>query len=202
MASNTYVMQQEDQDARKWRKVKPTPWGDICGHVCSVIHDHRMVIAGGEDADENILSRGMIYISRTQFWRQLPNDMPAARSYGSAVANTEYMYVIGGHAGGLFSKTVYRLLLETYEWTTMAPMMHESYVRSAVLKGNYIYVFGVLFAAIWYCIVDKIQFIEVGPHPSRERATYTSATFQSKRRRNCQTMSYIYSIKHSRPSKS
>ena len=53
----------------------------------------------------------------------LPNDMPEPLRTFAIAGNDKCVLVIGGvstHGG--FSNTVYRLSLETYEWTTMAPM--------------------------------------------------------------------------------
>ena len=71
------------------------------------------------------------------------------------------MFVIGGvPARGIVSNTVYRLSLETFEWTTMAPMGTARYGCAAVRKGDYIYVFGgfsgsVLRLVERYSIIDN-----------------------------------------------
>ena len=65
-------------------------------HGSYAIDDHRMIILGGCDDDDNVLSSGFIYDARTKQSTPLPNDMPEARYGFCAVANEHYMYVIGG----------------------------------------------------------------------------------------------------------
>ena len=102
-----------------------------------------MIILGGKDDDGNVLSSGFIYDARTEHSTPLPNDMPAARYLFCAVSNKRYMYVIGGvDADSRVVNTVYRLSLETYECTTMAPMGTVQSACAVVLLGNYIYIFG------------------------------------------------------------
>jgi len=89
--------------------------------------------------------------------------MPVAPIRCSVVANRKYVYVIGGSTCAKHTtnatKDVYRLSLETYEWTVMAPMGTARYDFAAILKDEYIYVFGgmngtVFASAERYSIVD------------------------------------------------
>jgi len=88
-------------------------------------------------------SSGAIFDSRTQKWTVLPNNMPVALFACSVVANAEYAYVIGGANRTCSAvNTLYRLSLKTLKWTTMVSMRCPRDEFPAVLKGNYIYVFG------------------------------------------------------------
>ena len=130
------------QDIRGWKALKPMPRGGRHDHCCCEIDDHRIIIVGGLDAYENILSSGMIYDARTELWTPLPNDMPEPLYSFGIAGNDKYVFVIGGMANRGLSKAVYRLSLETYEWTTMAPMGTARWRLAAVRKGDCIYVFG------------------------------------------------------------
>ena len=71
------------------------------------------------------------------------NDIPEPLRAFSIVGNDKYILVIGGPNDHFLSKrTVYRLSLWTYEWTTISHMGTTRRASAAVLKGNYIYVFG------------------------------------------------------------
>ena len=131
------------QNIRGWKALKPMPQGGRYDHGCCEIDGHRMIIVGGANTDSNILSCGMIYDARTELWTPLPNDMPEPlRNFGIA-GNDKYVFVIGGVTVHLEStNTLYRLSLETFEWTTMAPMGTARRRCAAVWKGDYIYVFG------------------------------------------------------------
>ena len=128
-------------DIRCWKALKPISQGRY-DHGCCKIDDHRMIILGGRNAYAKTLSSGMIYDVRTELWTPLPNDMPKSlRDFGIA-GNDKYVFIIGGESPGRLSKAVYRLSLETFEWTTMAPMGTVRNRFAAVRKGDYIYVFG------------------------------------------------------------
>ena len=98
---------------------------------------------------------------RTKQWTRLPNLPDCDMDWG-AMANREYMYVIGGNNRTVSVKTVYRLSLNTYEWTIMAPMGTPRELCAAALIGDYIYVFGgsdnidPLSSADRYFIIDNI----------------------------------------------
>ena len=112
-------------------------------HGCCVIDEHRMIILGGMDDDDNVMSSGFIYDTRTEQSTSLPNEMPEALCWFSAVANKRYMYYIGGRGADYrVVNTVYRLLLDTYTWTTMAPMGPARCGCACVLLGDYVYIFG------------------------------------------------------------
>ena len=131
------------QDIRGWKALKLTPQDGRHHHGCCEIDDHRMIIVGGRSAYGFMLSSGMIYDARTELWTPLPNDMPEDLFGFGIAANDKYVFVIGGMPARCeFSKSVYRLSLETYEWTTMAPMENARYRLAAARKGDYIYVFG------------------------------------------------------------
>ena len=72
------------------------PQGARFEHGCCDIGEHRMIILGGCDDNENVLSSGFIYDARTEQSTPLPSDMPACLSRFCAVTNKQYMYVIGG----------------------------------------------------------------------------------------------------------
>ena len=106
------------------------------------IDEHRMKILGGKD-DYDVLSSGFIFDARTKQSTSLPNDMPEARCSFVAVANNRFMYIIGGAGAGFrLVNTLYRLSLETYEWTTMAPMGTARCECAGVLLDDYLYIFG------------------------------------------------------------
>ena len=111
-------------------------------HGSTKIDEHRMIIVGGKDADENIFCCGFIYDVRTQQSTPLPNDMPEALFSCCVVADEKFVYVIGGFGINGYVNTVYRLCLVTQEWTTMAPMGTDRGFFAAAMKENYIYVFG------------------------------------------------------------
>ena len=101
-----------------------------------------MIILGGED-DDNILSSGFIYDTRTKQSTPLPNDMPAARSGFCAVASEWYMYIIGGMgADDRAVNTIFRLSLVTYQWTALTPMWTARCFCAGVLFDDYVYMFG------------------------------------------------------------
>eukprot|EP00816_Leptocylindrus_hargravesii_P007186 CAMPEP_0196825102 /NCGR_PEP_ID=MMETSP1362-20130617/92861_1 /TAXON_ID=163516 /ORGANISM="Leptocylindrus danicus, Strain CCMP1856" /LENGTH=185 /DNA_ID=CAMNT_0042205479 /DNA_START=318 /DNA_END=873 /DNA_ORIENTATION=- len=111
-------------------------------HGSAKIDDHRMIIVGGLNG-KNVLSSGLIYNTRTQQSTPLPNDMPAALVGCCVVASDGFVYVIGGRDANYGTvNTVYRLCLETFKWTTMAPMGTPRSLFAAVPKDKYIYVFG------------------------------------------------------------
>ena len=133
----------DEQHTRGWKKLQSMPQGARSDHGCCEIDQHRMLILGGKDDGGNVLSIGFIYDARTKQSTPLPSNMPEARYRFSAVANKRYMYVIGGRGADWRSvNSVYRLSLETYEWTTLAPMGTARYVCAAVLLGCHVYVFG------------------------------------------------------------
>lgn len=107
------------------------------------IDDHRIIIMGGRDADGSRLSSGFIYDVRTKQSTPLRHDMPVALCRCGVVANDAYVFVLGGEDHyDRYVNTVYRLCLETHEWTIMAPMDFTRADFAAVVKENYIYVFG------------------------------------------------------------
>ena len=117
--------------------------GTRTNHGCCEIDLHRMIILGGRDDVGNVLSSGFIYDARTKQSSPLPNDMPAARYLFSAVANERYIFVIGGMGAGWGAvKSMYRLSLETYEWTTLAPMGTARVACAGVLLDGHLYMFG------------------------------------------------------------
>ena len=132
------------QDIRGWKALKPMLQVGRLYHGCCQIDDHRMIIVGGVDAVAgDKLASGMIYDARTELWMPLPNDMPQPLLHFGIAGNEKYVFVIGGKtARRLYINTVYQLSLETYEWTTMAPMATARRGLAAVRKGHYIYVFG------------------------------------------------------------
>ena len=100
-------------------------------------------ILGGLDDDDNELSSGFIYDARTKQSTPLPNDIPEARCDFVAVANKQYMFVIGGRSADPRAvNTIYQLSLETYEWTTLAPMGTAQAKCAGVLLGDFLYIFG------------------------------------------------------------
>ena len=116
--------------------------GGRAAHGCCVIDEHRMIILGGVDCGY-VMSSGFIYDARTKRSTPLPNDMPAARRDFSAVANERFIFVIGGcDADDRAVNTLFRLSLETYQWTTMAPMRTARASCAGVLLGDYLYIFG------------------------------------------------------------
>ena len=111
-------------------------------HGCCEIDEHRMIILDGYDG-LNILSSGFIYDERTKQSTPLPNDIPNSLSGFSSVANERYLYVIGGRGADCRAvNTLYRLSLETYQWTTMAPMGTARCACAGVLLGDHLYIFG------------------------------------------------------------
>ena len=123
---------------QRWRELKSMPGVGRYLHGCCEIDEHCVVILGGRSV-WNVLSSGFIYNTRTEQSSPLPNERPAARWLFSAVANKRYMYVIGGcDAYNRPVNTVYRLLLETYQRTSLAPMGTEQYFFAGVLLGDYI----------------------------------------------------------------
>ena len=125
---------------RGWKALKPMPQGGrpVLAFGFCKIDDHRMIIIGGENADGN-LSSGTIYDARTELWTPLPNDMPVSLQELGIAGNDKYVFVIGGMtASDRYSNSVYRLLLVTYEWTTMAPMATALCRLAAARKGDYI----------------------------------------------------------------
>ncbi len=61
------------------------------------------------------------------------------------------MFVIGGRgADNGVVNTVYRLSLETYEWTTMAPMGAARCGCAGVLFNDYVYIFGGYYYYYYY----------------------------------------------------
>ncbi len=118
------------------------PHGARTDHGCCKIDEHRMIILGGLSG-RYVLSSGFIYDARTKQSTPLPNNMPEARYGFCAVANKRFMYVIGGRdADRRVVNTFYRLSLETYQWTTMAPMGAARYACAGVLLDDYLYIFG------------------------------------------------------------
>ena len=134
----------DEQRTRGWRELLPLPQGGRHNHGCCKLDEHRMIILGGFVTDvAQIVSSGFIYDARTELSTPLPNNMPAALATFSTVNNERYIYVIGGRGADLSEvNTVYRLSLESYEWSTMAPMRASRSGSAAARKGDYIYVFG------------------------------------------------------------
>jgi len=134
------------KDTQGWIKGIPVPHGKHrFGHGCSEIDGHRMIILGGVDVKTGrMLSNGAIYDSRTQAWTNLPHNMPVALCDCRVVANEKDVYVIGVAFKCATSPTnvLFRLSLNTLQWTTMTPMSNGRDSFAAVLKGDYIYVFG------------------------------------------------------------
>ena len=111
------------------------------GHGCCVIDENRMIILGGEGGWRNRPSS--IYDATSEHSTPLPNEMPAARCWFCAVANGRYIFVIGGRdANKRTTNSVYRLSLETFKWTTLAPMGTARAACAGVLLGAYLYIFG------------------------------------------------------------
>ena len=133
----------EEQDTQTWKNQRPMIQGSRSCHGSAKIDDHRVIIVGGRDADDNVLSSGFIYDARTQQSTPLCNDMPTALYCCYAVANGAYMYVIGGWDANHHSvNTVYRLSVVTEEWTMMAPMGTPRHSMAIILKDKYVYLFG------------------------------------------------------------
>ena len=119
------------------------PPGVRRGHGCCEIDEHRMIILGGEDDYCDVLSSGFIYDARSKHSSPLPNDIPTALYVFSAVANDQYMYVIGGRADDDTTvNTLYRLSLDTYQWTILAPMGAARAECACVLLDDHLYIFG------------------------------------------------------------
>ena len=120
------------------------PQGGRCGHGCCEIGEHCMIILGCQDDDDDIvLSSGFIYDARSEQSTHLPYGIPTALYGFSAVTNEQYRYIIGGcGADQRAVNTLYRQSLETYQWTTLAPMGTARYACAGVLLGDYIYIFG------------------------------------------------------------
>ena len=117
--------------------------GAICDHGVCEIDEHGMIIVGGLDNSNKVLSSGYIYDARTKQSTLLPNDIPALRYGFSAVVNERFMYVIGGSGANWRAvDTMHRLSLETYQWTTLAPMGTARAACAGVLLDDYIYIFG------------------------------------------------------------
>ena len=158
MTSNT----SDEQHTRGWRELQSMLQGAGRGHGCCEVDEHRMLILGGVDDDDNVLSSGFIYDAKAKHSTPLPNNMPVALHCFSAVANERYMYVIGGMgADWLEVNTAYRLSLETFEWATLAPMGTARHACAGVLLDDYLYIFGgyndygALSSVERYSIVDK-----------------------------------------------
>eukprot|EP00814_Leptocylindrus_danicus_P005026 CAMPEP_0116024614 /NCGR_PEP_ID=MMETSP0321-20121206/12438_1 /TAXON_ID=163516 /ORGANISM="Leptocylindrus danicus var. danicus, Strain B650" /LENGTH=270 /DNA_ID=CAMNT_0003496411 /DNA_START=290 /DNA_END=1102 /DNA_ORIENTATION=- len=81
--------------------------------------------------------------------------MPVALGGCSVVADAKYAYVIGG----VNENFVPDLVLETLEWTIMAPMSRLRKNCAAVLRGKYIYVFGGFHEA-WLVSVERYSIAE------------------------------------------
>eukprot|EP00816_Leptocylindrus_hargravesii_P013906 CAMPEP_0196809488 /NCGR_PEP_ID=MMETSP1362-20130617/9417_1 /TAXON_ID=163516 /ORGANISM="Leptocylindrus danicus, Strain CCMP1856" /LENGTH=427 /DNA_ID=CAMNT_0042184201 /DNA_START=167 /DNA_END=1450 /DNA_ORIENTATION=+ len=142
---------------RKWM-IQHVLDGPRTDHDCCKIDEHQIIIVGGVDDSRNLFSSGVIYDGKTHLLTSLPNDMPADLSSLRAVNDGKYGYVFGGYGHrGTVMDSMYRLSLETYQWNTMAPMGTARYSFPAVLKGNYIYVFGgcLLKSAERYSIVTN-----------------------------------------------
>jgi len=123
-----------------------------------------MIIVGGTDVKtKRRLSSGAIFDSRTQQWKDLLNNMPVALSSCCAVANAEYAYVIGGEGQPTNYNPVnvlYRLSLKTLKWTTMAPMRRARLYFAAVLRENYIYVFGGYDGEHWVVSAERYSIVD------------------------------------------
>eukprot|EP00814_Leptocylindrus_danicus_P021545 CAMPEP_0116023592 /NCGR_PEP_ID=MMETSP0321-20121206/11707_1 /TAXON_ID=163516 /ORGANISM="Leptocylindrus danicus var. danicus, Strain B650" /LENGTH=121 /DNA_ID=CAMNT_0003494949 /DNA_START=185 /DNA_END=550 /DNA_ORIENTATION=+ len=112
----------DEHNTQGWMIQQPMRLGGRYDHGSAKINEHRINIVGGEDADGNTLSTGFIYDVRTQQSTPLPNDMPAALYGCRVVANDGYVCVLGGYGNDGPVNTVYRLCLDTMEWTIMALM--------------------------------------------------------------------------------
>ena len=133
----------DEQHTRGWNELQSMIQGGRERHSCCEIDEHRMIILGGWDDDGNVLSSGFIYDVRTEHSTPLPNNMPEARHYFIALANERYMFVIGGaNDEWEVLDTVFCLSLETYEWSTLAPMGTGRWYCAGVLLGDYLYIFG------------------------------------------------------------
>lgn len=178
MASNT-------RNNTGWCKLKSILQGGRYDYACCEIDDHRMIIAGGLDSDGFLLSCCVSYDARTEQWTRLPNNMPSAlfdcRSVVSS--NGTYMYVIGGRGSSGAVNIMYRLSLENYKWTSMASMGTARALCAAVLKGDYIYIFGginryVLASAERYSIDDNAW--EALPDMANGRYNHCAVTASSR----------------------
>ena len=150
----------DEQHIRGWRELQSMIQGARENHGCCEIDDHRMIILGGYDG-RNILSSSFIYDERTKQSTPLPNNIPNALCGFSAVANERYLYVIGGcDADRRAVKTLYRLSLETYEWTTLAPMGTTRYECAAVLLDDYIYIFGGSVGGVALASVERYSIVD------------------------------------------
>ena len=133
---------------------------------------------GGKDTKWKCVSYGAIYDARAENWMSLPNNMLEARCECSVVAKGKYVYVIGGtNADDTCLKTVYRLSLETYQWTAVAPMSTKRADFAVALQGDYTYVFGgvgntgyMLASAERYSIADDTW--EALPEMAEKRAEH------------------------------
>eukprot|EP00816_Leptocylindrus_hargravesii_P012250 CAMPEP_0196806712 /NCGR_PEP_ID=MMETSP1362-20130617/6629_1 /TAXON_ID=163516 /ORGANISM="Leptocylindrus danicus, Strain CCMP1856" /LENGTH=128 /DNA_ID=CAMNT_0042180315 /DNA_START=23 /DNA_END=405 /DNA_ORIENTATION=+ len=128
MATNTA----DEQNTQAWKNQQPMVLGGRRQHGSAKIDEHRMIIVGGLDADDNELSSCFIYDVRTQQSTPLRHDMPAALTGCCVVANDEYAYVLGGYSSRSDAvKTVYRLCLKTQKWMIMARMATARYYFAA-----------------------------------------------------------------------
>ena len=80
----------DEQHTRGWSELQSMIQSARDSHGCCEIDEHRMIILGGCDDDDNALSSVFVYDERTKRSTPLPNEMPAARSEISAVANERY----------------------------------------------------------------------------------------------------------------
>merc|ERR1712071_26519 len=87
----------DEQHTRGWKELQSMLQVVRTGHGCCEIDEHRMIILGGL-GDGNVLSSGFVYDARTKQSTPLPNDIPTALAYLSAVANDRYAFVIGGRS--------------------------------------------------------------------------------------------------------
>jgi hypothetical protein len=74
-------------------------------------------------------------------WNAVP-AMPRGRSHHCACAVSDSMYVLGGHEGGVGTRSVLRFESGTQVWNEVAPMPSAFYSCVACVLGNDIYVVG------------------------------------------------------------
>jgi len=114
----------------------PAPRG---GHWM-VAFDGKLYVFGGVGANDRTRAETFIYDPATDTWSQ-GADMPTSREHLNAVVAGEFIYVLGGRAGGAFDRN------ERYDpagdtWASLAPMpTARSAMAAAALDGK-IYAMG------------------------------------------------------------